>query len=143
MSAHPATIALRWLYAHLAGDAALIAAAPGGVHEGPAPAGTPYPLVRLRLGKATNVSVVNGVVVMARVPVDVAVVAQGRSYAACEAAAARLTALLHRQSGSATGGTVLSCLEMDPLAYPELATGGAEFRHLGATYELLVQSTGA
>jgi hypothetical protein len=135
---HPHLVAARWLYATLAGDAALAAAAPGGIHDGTATEGATYPLVRLQAGRSRNVSVLNGVVVMAVCPVDVTVVGQTASYGDIEAAAARLFALLQRQRGSVAGGQVLSCVETAPLAYPELATGGVPYRHLGGTYELLV-----
>lgn len=136
---HPHLVATRWLYATLAGDATLAALVPGGVHDGEALDGPLYPLVRLRAGRARNVSVVNGVVVMVSVPVDATVVGQTASYVDLEPAAARLRQLLHRQAGAATGGTVLSCVEALPLAYPELATGGVSYRHLGGSYALLVQ----
>lgn len=138
---HPYLVATRWIYAVLAGDAALASLAPGGVHDGGAPGGPTYPLIRLRAGPARHVSVVNGVVVMSAITVDVTVVGQTRSSVDLEPAADRVHALLHRQGGAVAGGLVLSCVEVAPLAYPELATGGVSYRHLGGAYQLLAQRT--
>jgi len=133
------TVAIdKWLYSLLSTDATLLGAAPGGVHADAAPRGTAFPLVIIALQDATDGMSFNGTRILVRATYQVKVVGQGASYSALDTAAGRIDALLHRASGSVSGGVIYSCVRVEPFRYRE-DLDGIEYRHLGGFYEIQVQ----
>lgn len=128
----------KWLYALLSTDATLLGAAPGGVHADAAPRGTAFPVVIFALQDAIDGMSFNGVRILTKATYEVKVVGAVGGYNAIDTAYGRVDALLHRASGSATGGYVYSCFRIEPFRYRE-DLDGVEYRHLGGLYEIQVQ----
>ena len=135
------TIVASWLYSTLAGDAQLMAAAPGGVWEDLAPAGTALPVIIFHIEPAGAVAVLPVVRIASDFDCTVKAVVAGWSAAPLEPLASRIEALLHR--AGATGGPpagpgILSCVRDQPLRYLEDADGNI-YRHLGGQYHIQAQ----
>lgn len=141
----PTIVAQRWLSSRLAGDTLLVSLLPGGISlddvQAPQPAGTLYPRGRVSLVNPSDLLGVGAAIIWTQLDYDITAIARGQSYEAIASAAARIHTLLHDQAGSVTGGAVRGCYRLQPIAYPELTTGGIQFRHLGGTYRLYVQVT--
>ena len=140
---------LEWLITTLSGDDQLAAALDLGVGEpignrlweGVAPEGTPFPVVIFTVGEPQDVGGVGpGPRTMTRALVDVTVVDEAEGYGRIKAPARRLSVLLNGSHNTAVadGGTVLTCLRRSGIQYPE-QVNGVQYRHLGATYEVLTQ----
>lgn len=132
------TRAAKWLYSRLAADGVLAAAAPGGIHEHPAPPGTASPLITYQLQAPVDVKVVPDKRVWAEMVYLVRAIGQGRSYVVLEAAADRLDVLLDRADGATSDARVISCTRDSAYALSE-ERNGVEYRHLGGLFRLLVQ----
>ncbi len=128
----------KWFYTVLAADATLAPLVPGGFHADLAPEGVSYPLVIWTLIDSGDAMGVNGLRIQTTVRYLVKVVGQTASFVALETAANRIDTLLHRASGSVTGGFVFSCVRLEPVRYTE-HSDGQTFRHLGGLYELQAQ----
>lgn len=126
-----------WLYGVLHGDATLLALV-SDVYADVAPEGAAFPLVVSSLVDAGDVLTINGIRILTEAVYQVKVVGQGPSYVSLEAAANRIDALLHKASGSVSGGVIYSCVRIEPVRYAE-TSGGQAFRHLGGLYEIQVQ----
>jgi hypothetical protein len=87
-----------------------------------------------------DVATANGTIVMARLMYVVRATCAGMSYGPITEAAGLIHTLLHRQSGAVTGGKVVACLRVHPLAYGEEKEGDEHYRHMGGLYRLFVQS---
>ena len=127
-------IAETFIYARLSGDSALLALAAGGVHAHPAPPGTTFPHVTFSPVSEIDVQTLQNNRVMTRHRYRVRCIAQGRSkpYEAVD----RIDVLLHKATGTAAGGTVLSCARDSGFSLND-ADQGVEYRHEGAEYVLL------
>ena len=126
-----------WLYTTLHGDATLHALVTG-VFADVAPLQQAYPFVVFGLQDAGDVLTVNGVRIMTAATYQVRVVTDAESYSAITTAVERIDTLLHRASGSVSGGVIISCVREEPLRYTELQ-GSKLYRHLGGLYQLQVQ----
>lgn len=127
----------RWLYSVLAGDSTLLALITG-VYADLAPLGTAMPYLVYGLYDGDDVMTAAGVRIMTAALYQVRVVTDSESYGAIEPAVAQADALLHRASGTVTGGTVISCVREAPLRYTELHQGKM-YRHLGGLYRIQAQ----
>ncbi|MBP8291937.1 MAG: hypothetical protein KAX65_04140 [Caldilineaceae bacterium] len=128
-----------WLYTKLHGDATLLALVPGGVYTWPVPATYSGQYVLYQMQSGVDIRGVGP----SRLGVNglwlVRVVAEALSFGGnLQTAANRLDVLLQAASGTATGGTVWSCVREQPFQLVELANG-RQFRHLGGIYRLWVQ----
>lgn len=127
----------QWLYATLHGDTTLMALITGAVAD-VAPPGLACPFLVYSLQGAADVGTVNGVRIMTRATYQVRVVTDSESYGAIATAVNRVDTLLHRASGSVTGGVVISCVRVEPFRYTELVSGKL-YRHMGGFYEIQAQ----
>lgn len=122
-----------WLYDRLTGDATLMAAVPGGVHEGIAPQGTAEPFIVFSLVSNADVNAVGQARVLTRCDWDVKVIAEASSYAGLADIADDIDTLLH----DVVDGSVVSCHRVSTIRYHEKSSG-AEYRHVGGTYRVQV-----
>jgi hypothetical protein len=127
----------RWLYQTLHGDTTLMALI-SGVFADVAPPATVSPFLVYSLQDAIDVGTVNGLRIWTRATYQVRIVTDSESYGAIATAAGRVDTLLHRASGTVTGGVVISCVRVEPFRYTELVSGKM-YRHLGGFYEIQVQ----
>lgn len=135
MSVSEVAIALDWLFARLAGIAA------GGVHAGVAPPGqtTPYITVNPYGGDADRMNM-SGVRLWSSDNWLIEAWGPDTNYAAVAAVAAALDTALHKQSGTAPGGTILSCIRTADRFGAQLV-GGAQWLHQGGIYATNVQAS--
>src|SRR5690242_13267232 len=128
------TIAETWIFQQLAGDSTLAALIGGATHpriySDQAPQGAAYPYVAIAMLSDRSVLTQNGIRVMENIVYIVKAVEKTASYADITSIANRLDALLHKQSGTVTGGLVLSCTRENIIRFPE-TKNGVEYRHLG------------
>ena len=103
----------RWLYSKLSGDtgtggvATLVSSR---IYNGIAAQGATYPLVVFQSMSGVDVQGVGSTFIMENEVFSVKVVTQDRSYSTAETIANRINYLLHKASGTATGGVVLACV---------------------------------
>jgi hypothetical protein len=131
-----------WLMGILTGDAALMAAAPGGVWEDVAPEGTAYPFIVFSLQAPTDVNGLGGRRMWTNATYQVKGVDAGQSYTRLSPIADRLDVLLHRQRGAVSGGVVLSCTRDQPVRYSEFDPATGVYKHLGGLYRIEAQKEG-
>jgi hypothetical protein len=132
-----------FLYARLTADAALVAAATGGIHADLAPQGTTSPWVIFQFQGGADVAGVNP---STRILVNglwvVKGVVEAETYqGVAQAIADRIDAVLHGASGSVAGLTIESCAREAPLRYVELLEGGPQVRHLGGQYRVVAYAS--
>jgi hypothetical protein len=130
-----------WSQALLTGDATLMALLPGGVWDTVAPPTTPPPFVVRSFAGGPGPVYSEGVrlVWFDGLWYFTPFVA-GNDRATLYTILSRMVALLHRQSGSAAGGTVVLCVqEGAPIASPTDATGGALMSAMALPFSAQVQ----
>lgn len=135
-------VADSWLYAVLAGDSTLVGLATGGVYAYNNPNRTPvFPYVLFQLqAPGMDVRGVGPVRIMAPMVYLVRGIVEANSFGGnLKTIADRIDTLLQAASGTAAGGSVLSCVREQPFALPEVAGDGRQYRHLGGIYRLFVQ----
>lgn len=132
--------AARWLYAKLAGDAALAAALGGAdrVWQELADQGSAMPYVVFQYQGGSDVAGVGTARIMANLLYLVRVVGGG-AHSELEAAADRIDAVLHGASGPVGDGIVFACVREQPISYTETSDGKV-YRHVGGLYRLFTQS---
>jgi hypothetical protein len=128
-------IAERWLNQTLTGDAALAAM---GVHGHLIPKDAALPAIVFVPRPGLDLVALGGARVFSTLDYIVKGVCQAESLAPLVEAVTKVDALLHGKSGAVTGGRVLSCIRVQPIAYPETSQG-KQYRHLGGVYRLQVQ----
>ncbi len=134
--AHANEVAETWLYARLTADPVIAAA---GVYSEVPPEGTALPYVIFQAQfQGADMSVVGGTRLWTDQLYHVKVVIEGGSYAPASDLAARIDTQLHKQSGAAAGGRVVSCIREQTVSFPT-REHGVEYRHRGGTYRLQVQ----
>lgn len=133
----PPAAAYLWLLALLSADSQLVAAAPGGVWRGLAPAGTTTPYVVVSRQGGGDVLSGNAIRLMTSDTYQVAAFAPAASFSALVAVASRLDALLGRTAQSAGGITILACYREQAVALDELV-GGVLWSRLGGLYRILL-----
>lgn len=126
-----------WLYSTLAGDATLMALITG-VFADVAPEGQAYPFLVFSLQDAGDVQTVNNVRLLVDATYQVRITTDAESFGAIKTAVERVDTLLHRASGTVTGGVIYDCVRAEPLRYTELQQGRL-YRHLGGLYRIQVQ----
>lgn len=126
-----------WLYTKLTGDTTLMTTLTG-VFADVAPFGQAFPYGIIALQDAEDVMGVNGVRILTAATYQVRIVTDATGFGGIKAAADRIDTLLHRASGSVTGGVIISCVREAPLRYTELYQGKL-YRHMGGLYRLQVQ----
>lgn len=126
-----------WLYQTLHGDAVLLGLI-SDVYADVAPPPAVLPFLVYSLQDADDVITVNGLRIMTAATYQVRVVTDSESYGTIKTAVERADSLLHRSSGEAAGGIVISCVREAPIRYTELVSGKL-YRHLGGFYRLQVQ----
>jgi hypothetical protein len=106
-----------------------------------APQGTPFPYVLAGNLSAQDVSKIGAIRIMVDCVYVVRGVIAGQVYSATLTSIAdRVDTLIHRQSGPiAGGGSIVASYREQIFRLPEVASG-VQYRHLGGTYKLLVQS---
>lgn len=127
-----------WLYATLTGDAALMAEVTD-VHSTSRPQGSQLPAVVFEWLAGRDVTYVNGIRVWHSGVWIVKAVAQTSSWSDLDAAAERIDALLHRQSGTGAGGTVFTSTREAPFR-SSYSDEGVHYRELGGRFRIDVQS---
>lgn len=141
--ANPLTVD-RFLYETLAGDPTLLAylgapVDPPRIYSDLAPLGTQPLWVIYSVQSSADVMGIGQARYMARLLVLVRVTDVAESYADAGAAYQRVDALLHGASGTVAGvGEVLSVIRQEPVRFTEQADG-QQYRHVGGTYEFLIQ----
>lgn len=139
MSVHEVQLGFQWLKATLAADSTLTALIPGGIWQDKAPDGIAPPFVVMGYQAGSDTVTMNGVRVFVEVLYQVR--ASGlMSDGNVPAAAARLDQLIGNppESGTITGGLVLSSYRETPLYLPELVTG-QEWASFGGLYRLIIE----
>lgn len=133
------TVIARWLYTKLAADSSLTAIVGTRIYEQPAPQEAVYPLVVFQLQTTDDVSAVGGIRVMTTAEYLVRVIGQSANVtSSLLTAAERIDAVLHRASGSVTGGAVIGAVRLRPFVLAE-TDGPVQYRHLGGIYRLWAQ----
>ena len=126
-----------WLYSKLANDATLMALITG-VFADVAPQDQAMPFLVYSLQEVGDVMSINGTRIMTAGTYDVRVTTDSESYSSIKMAVERVDTLLHKTSGTVTGGLILSCVREAPVRYTELHQGRL-YRHLGGLYSLQVK----
>lgn len=136
------TVADTWIYGKLAADAtltALIGGATPRIYRAMKPEAAAFPCVVFSYmpggqdvrGVGTFNIMVNGYWLIKAID-------RNNSAAAAATISDRVDTLLHGSSGSVTGGSVLSCVRDEPVAYVEFLDG-AQYQHVGGVYRVIVQ----
>lgn len=134
----------RYIYQTLAGDAALTALLPdgaSGIVLAPADAGMAEPFVSFQFAGAGRDQRVAGGRLVTVMLYDIKVVARGTNLVGDVLTAVdRIDALLDAGSQHEDGDTVIDCIRVSPISYPEVVDG-VRYHHIGGTYRFTVQST--
>lgn len=126
-----------WLYSQLSGDAVGVA---DRVYSGYAPRPATFPLVIFDYqAPEDDLMVVNLSRIWSSGSWIVKVVDRESSLSTLKTIAESIDTILHGQSGSADGGTVVSCYRTQPFKITELIDGVA-YRHLGGIYRIRAQT---
>lgn len=129
-------VAEEFIYGLLNGDATLTGLLAGGIKPGgSAPQGTPYPFVTYQMMSSIDLMVVDAIRIWTNLVYLVKVVGESADYQTLRAVVARIDALLHRASGTATDGTIWACVREQSIRMPEVVSG-KQFRHDGGLYRL-------
>ena len=129
-----------WIIATLTASSAFTTNAPGGVHSGLAPTGTPTPycVVTVQSG-GVDVAGVAGIRLFTTPLYQVRVFGPATQYAAIVAAADAADAVLQRAHGTTADGTIMSCIRQSGLAIDEIVGTGVQWSSLGGLYRLQVR----
>jgi hypothetical protein len=138
--ANETALGLAWIVATLEGDTPLASDAPGGVHRGTAPVGTPTPYIIVNQQSGGDITTANRVRLFSAIQYQVKACGPASDTASIVAAADRIDTLIDDKSNQAvTGGIILSSSRDEPLAYDEDEPDGTKFSHFGGLYALQVQ----
>jgi hypothetical protein len=137
--AHEQDLAEQWLYEQLHGDAALLTAAPGGVHAEIPPTGTVYPFVVFQLQGATDLMYNSGRRVWADTLWLVTVTDRvGDDSAFMAAALDRIDEDLHLASGDVGDAHVVSCHREGMFSQPTVESG-VHYRRRGGFWRIRIK----
>lgn len=137
--AHEQDLAEQWLYERLNGDAALLTAAPGGVHAENAPTGTEYPFVGFQLQGASDLMYNSGRRVWADTLWLITVTDRAGDDSALMATALdRIDAVLHLASGDVGDAHVVSCHREGIFSQPTVEAG-VQYRRRGAFWRIRIK----
>lgn len=142
--AHETALGLAWIIETLEADATLSGYAPGGVHRGTAPAGTPTPYINVGQQSGNDVTTANRVRLFSGILYQVKVCGPtsgpNANAAAIVSAAGRIDELIDdKRNQAVAGGIILSSSRAEPLAYDEDEPDGTKFSHFGGLYDLEIQ----
>ncbi len=130
----------QWIYTRASGDAQLVAAAPGGIHDEEAPTGTTGTYVVFKLMSATDFNAIGDIRAKSDVLIQITAIRQQRSTIALATAAGRIDALFHGQKHIAViGGTIISCRREQEINLGLRQADGTFYTYLGGLYRLEVQ----
>lgn len=132
-------VADTWLYATLSGDATLTGIVTS-VEQGIAPAGTAVPYVVFGYLGGADLMVVDRIRVWHNGVWVVKAVTTGSDWTAITEAADRIDELLHRQSGTPSGGVVLEAVR-EGVHRADYITDGVRHLELGGRYRILAQQS--
>lgn len=139
--AHEVGLGLLWIISTLSGDSTLAGYAPGGVHTGVAPVGTPTPFVVVNYQAGHDVTTANGVRIMSQVTYQVKASGLASEDTAIINAAGRIDDLLdNKRNQSVTGGLILDSSRDEPVAYDEELEAGVQQSNFGGLYSLEIRS---
>lgn len=136
----------RWLFERLSGDATLTGMLGGAeaprIYTDAAPrlaTPTVYPiLLLLAPAPGRPVMGVGATIIMFDELWMVKGVTKGNSYAPLGAMMNRADAILHKASGTTTGGVVIGCIAENAVHYDEV-DNGVVYKHLGRYYRIYTQ----
>lgn len=112
-----------FLDATLNGDATLTTLVPSGAFNTQPPEGTPYPIVTYQFVSSVDYAAVGAYRIWANMLYLIKVIGDTANFADLNAAFARIDALLQRASGTATDGTVWSCVREQVIRQPDFIAG--------------------
>lgn len=124
-----------WLAGVLNGDAALLALVPSGAFNTQPPEDQPYPFILYQFMSGLDYAAVGAERIWTNMLFLVKVIGETASYSALNQAVARIDALLHRASGSATDGTVWSCTREQAIRLPD-DVANRQYRQAGGLYRI-------
>lgn len=133
----------QWLYSKLTGDATLASLIGARVYSYMAPLGATLPAIIYAYQGGKDVTEVANYRIFNSGLYQVKAVGQGESMVAIAAIAHRIDTVLHRSSGTVSGGAILACVRepgRSALSYAEY-TNGVRYNHLGGIYRILVQES--
>jgi hypothetical protein len=128
-------VAEEWLDTTLNGDATLIGLVPSGAWNTQAKENTTYPLIVYQFMSGIDHVEVASIRIWTNLVYLVKVIGETADLASLNAAVARIDALLHRASGSATDGTVWACVREQTIRLPD-SVAGRQYRHSGGLYRI-------
>ena len=134
-----ATVAVRrWIRGRLASDATITSVVGNRIFHGVAPTGTPFPfIVYQMISPGSHRYAMNGNHGWSDPQFQVKGVSKDSS-TDLETIADQIHTLIHHQSGSAQGGTILRCIRTESIDQPDLIDGVRYF-NLGGVYRITVQ----
>lgn len=128
---------------YLASTLATVENVPGGVHSDVIPPNAPLPAIVFNYQSGTDVQVVGSERICTNALYQVKVVGYNDDgNVVVDAIADEIDSLLHKSSGTVTGGNVFSCVRERPIAYTEAAQDKM-YRHRGGLYRIQAQQGGA
>lgn len=139
--ANETALGLAWIIGGLEADATLAGYAPGGVHRGTAPLGTPTPYISVGQQSGGDTTTANRVRLFSGILYQIKASGPASQTASIVAAAARIDELIdNKRNQLTTGGIILSSSREEPLAYDEDLPDGNKDSHFGGLYGLQVQA---
>jgi hypothetical protein len=124
----------RWLYGKLSGDTGtggVVTLVSTRIYNGVAAQGAAYPMVVYQSLSGVDVQGVGAAFIMENEIFSIKAVTQSQTYTSAETIANRINVLLHKTSGTTTGGTVIACVRM--------YVDKMEIIEAGVTYKTIMQ----
>src|SRR2546430_953646 len=131
-------MSLQWIVATLKADSQWVALSPGGVHRGMLPVGTLTPATIIAFQSGVDVVFANAVRSSVDATYQIKGVGTSDQTQAVFDLAARIDDLFKRAKGTTTGGSIIRCYRINPLAYDD-TTAGIQYMHAGGLYRIRSQ----
>ena len=132
------TTAETWLYGVLSGDATLAGLVSTRIYGYLAPNSATYPLVVYQYQAGSDLMGVGTARIWSDSVYVIKAIAKAETFGTLKTIADRIDTLLHAESGSATGGSVVGCVRERAYSLVEVVDT-VQLRHLGGIYRILVQ----
>lgn len=129
-----------WLDTVLKADATIAAACGTRVYEGLAPESAAYPFIVWQSQDNTDLRTMDQTRIWNDSTIVVRAVAKTNTYSTLSSLAAAIDSVLHKGSGTVTGGVVIGAMRLSEYRMTEDVSDG-QIRHLGGRYRLIVQGT--
>ncbi len=134
-------LAEKWLKDTLSGDSTLMAAALGGIWDGPARDGTKYPIVRYDLQSAVETRTTDLTTLWLNMLWLIRGVAETTSLATLRTISNRINVKLHGSHDVAvTDGMIMWCSREQGFNQ-QAVENGREYRHVGGIYRIVIKAT--